>query len=382
MAGSPLEQLRKGSLNVAVHEGHWDCTICSTRGILGRHKICPSCGLPRPQNVKFYLPDEDTTVNDEALLEQARKGPDWICDYCEASNAADSSRCHQCAAERDSQRQQVVKEYDTSAVPTSGDVGEDPASVREPPVVAVAVPAAATPATSGSGCYRLFLPVLGAVFAVILLIVYLSWPRQREMTVQEQRWQRSVIVEQLQAVQEEGWSIPNGGRRLSQRQAVHHHNRVLDRHETRTREVKEQVQVGTEEYVSGKRDLGNGFFEDIISTRPVYETRTRTETYREPVYREEPVYQTKYKYEIDRWRPLRTERLQATDTDPVWPVLNLEERQRAGPRNEKYSLVLTDAEDNRHEFNTTLDHWRRFPKGARCEVKMVMGNVREVKRME
>ena len=69
-------------------------------------------------------------------------------------------------------------------------------------------------------------------------------------------------------------------------------NPFFDHYETRTRTVK--VKEGEERYVSGQRDKGNGYFEDVYSTRPVYEDR-------EEEYRDVPVYQTKYLYTVYEW---------------------------------------------------------------------------------
>ena len=49
---------------------------------------------------------------------------------------------------------------------------------------------------------------------------------------------------------------PAAGRLLSEREEIHHYDQVLDHYETRQRDVEEQVQVGTETYVCGQRDLG------------------------------------------------------------------------------------------------------------------------------
>ena len=61
--------------------------------------------------------------------------------------------------------------------------------------------------------------------------------------------------------------IPPDGRYISEEEAIRRYDQVFVRNETRTRQVSEQVQTGTRDYVCGQRDLGNGFFEDITAKR-------------------------------------------------------------------------------------------------------------------
>jgi hypothetical protein len=67
---------------------------------------------------------------------------------------------------------------------------------------------------------------------------------------------------------------------------------------------------------------------EIISQRPVYRTETKTETYQEPVYRDEPIYATKYYYEIDIWQYAFSYNTSGNDKDPYWKEFELEELQR------------------------------------------------------
>jgi hypothetical protein len=49
---------------------------------------------------------------------------------------------------------------------------------------------------------------------------------------------------------------------------------------------------GAEQVKAGRRDLGNGFFEDVYRD--------------EPIYRERPVYRTRVSYDVQRWVPDRS----------------------------------------------------------------------------
>ena len=203
-----------------------------------------------------------------------------------------------------------------------------------------------------------------ALVALIGLIAFLSWPRYRTVKPVAFHWERTIQVEDFRTVQESGWAVPSGGRVTSQRVEVHHFNQVLDHYETRTRQVSEQVQTGTETYVSGQRDMGNGYFEDIESTRPIYETRTRTETYQEPIYRSVPVMATKYGYDIERWLKNRDERAAGDDQKPRWPDVKLKPKERNGPRQARYTVGFQDDRGQRHDRPTSEAEFLQYQKGA------------------
>lgn len=185
------------------------------------------------------------------------------------------------------------------------------------------------------------------------------------MTVTGFSWERSVRIEQYTTVQEEDWSIPAGGRHVSERREVKYYEDVLDYYETRTREVSEQVQTGTHTYVCGSRDLGNGYFEDIECTEPVYETRYRTESYQEPVYRSEPVYGTKYTYLIDKWVFSRQPSSSGTNRSATWPEFGLNGNEREAGRTQKYIVKLTDDEGNTQPLELSFDQWQTLHEGQK-----------------
>lgn len=363
---------------MAVHEGRWDCQYCGTTGILGRHKACTNCGRSRPSGTKFYLLKEGDEVADEKLVQQAKIGPDWICEFCGSSNPANVDICQSCNAPREGvSPQQTVKEYDLGEAPDSGDMDLDQ-PVERP---------STTPTPKKKSRKGPVIGIAGIIGAVIMLclcigIAFLVFGGQNtEATVSGFSWQRTVAVEAFQTVVEEDWEVPQGGRILRQQEEVHHYEEVLDHYETRSREVSERVQVGERTYVCGQRDLGNGFFEDIECTEPVYETQYRTETFEEPIYREEPVYQTKYTYEIDKWVVTRTEAAGNNDHSAFWPETNLADDEREGERTETYIIYFTDSDGKEYEYETTESEWRGFEIGQGVTLKLdaLGNNVEEVK---
>jgi len=343
---------------MAIREGRWDCTQCGTVGIRGRHRVCPNCGHPRPEKVRFYLPNETKIVEDEALIQQAKVGPDWICDYCGASNQADKKSCKQCDALRDESRTQEVKAYKLGEVPREGDEADEPIPLPPAPKETAEKPSAATSRTG-------WLVPLALVFLCLCGTWFLFFRSTNvNATVTGFEWERTIQVEELKTLIEEDWQIPTGGRYISEEKAIHHYDQVFVRNETRTREVSEQVQVGTRSYVCGQKDLGNGFFEDINCQEPTYQTKTRTETYQEPIYQDVPVYDTKYSYEIDRWVDGRLEKETGTTQNPEWPLIYLTDVEREGQRRESYKVEFTDTDSTRYPIEMELERWKSFSLGG------------------
>jgi hypothetical protein len=351
---------------MTVREGRWDCQYCAATGILGRFKSCNSCGRSRPEGTKFYLPADECAVSDAALLNQAQLGPDWVCEFCSSSNAANRTTCNACAAPKGTSPSQQVKEYQTGEAPRSGDMDM---SAPPPPRSdkKQKKDKSGAPPWLWGGCAALvaflFLCICGS-------LILSRMNSDVEATVSQLQWERTIAVEAYQTVTESDWNVPTNGRLLSQREEIHHYDQVLVGYENRQREVSEQVQVGEESYVCGQRDMGNGFFEDIQCSRPIYGTQSRTESYQEPIYRQDPVYQTKYTYEIDKWVVVRTERANGARGQAQWPEMKLSAGEREGKRSEAYTVHLTDKNGKSYSLEMPFEEWRRLEVGATYTVKV------------
>lgn len=378
---------------MGIQEGRWDCTYCGTRGILGRLMACPNCGQRRPEDIKFYLPEDAPDISDEEQLKRAKAGPDWICEYCGASNSAIEQVCTQCGAERSEAVSQEVKEYSLEERPHFGDEGPAPDAADDPyadtPYAveqsytasfldddepSSSPPAPNEPEEEGSKkkWFKPFAIVAAIIVACIMpALFFFLMPQTVEAQVSGVEWERSIDVEVYKTVVEEDWSVPSGGRRLDSWREVHHHEEVIDHYETKTREVSEKVKVGTERYKCGTRDLGNGYFEDKYCTRDKYETRYRTETYEEPVYRKEPVYQTKYRYEIDKWVHDRTREEEGTDYNPQWPRVSIGKNEREGEREEEYTVYFVGKKKGKtYEVDLPFEEWKTYKEGQTHKLKI------------
>ena len=289
---------------MAIREGKWRCPYCSIVN-RGASMACPGCGATRDEDVAFFLEDDAPEVTDEALLARARAGADWQCRFCGADNPPDRDHCRNCGAERGTAPSRPVVDVSLEApLPTAV------------PVASVAV------------APRRFRPAAAAVLLLLVAFVvaaaYLGLRRTEEtLTVAGFEWERKVAVEAWRTVREQAWegSVPARVRIVARRQEVHH---------------TERDQVGTRQVKAGRRDLGNGFFEDVYRD--------------EPIYRERPVYRTRVSYDVQRWVPDRTVRATGQDHAAHWPDAALRGGEREASRTEKLVVVLSGKRTYRMEL--------------------------------
>lgn len=349
---------------MAIHVGRWDCTTCGYKGVRGPETECANCGADRPKNVKFYMAAEEDIVQDPAVLRRARGAADWRCSFCTQNNPDEVKVCKDCGNPRSTADKQLeVKTYTTANVPRSGDGTRDlskPVEKKAPP-------------TNKKGCFI----ALGVVTIVAIFLHVLSLNKTIEVQVQGFEWKQSIQVEEQRTVQEEDWSIPAGGTINTSFEAIHHYDQILDHYETRTR--TEQRSVGTEEYVCGKKDLGNGYFEDKYCTRTIYEDYEVE--YEKPIYRKEPVYRIKYRYTIDRWFDINSIVTQDKNHLPKWgntvkirSNASLRETGRTGT----YTVIVVDEKKETHAHEIPLSWWQKL--AIKDKIKAKRGKLTQVYR--
>lgn len=297
-----------------IKEGRWRCPNCAALN-RGQDVKCPGCGQAR-ENVEFEYDETAAAVTAADELAVARGGTDWVCAFCGTSNRAGQTVCRQC-----------------SAAASDGTKRQE----RDLPLGPVAPARAPAPSSPWPG--RL---LLGFVALLLLLGWIGSRESNRQLTLESASWMRTIEVEQQLPVKEEGWSLPAGARELSRTQAVHHYVSVPIGTRPVTKVTHEKVKVGTRKQKTGVKDMGNGYFKEIYEEVPVYEQRRREHVVQETVYRKDPIYQTRYTYEVMKWKTVRTEKAAAEDTSPVWPDSKLGPGDREGTRAEGYRCVFKD----------------------------------------
>lgn len=354
-------------------EGLWDCSYCGNKGIKGSVRECPSCGRPRDAKTKFYLPKKYSYVPEEKA-QKINRNPDWVCRYCgESLNSDNDEFCKSCGAARTDENltyHEAQKKEEAKAPLNNGyqakevDNKQAAGNVYEPKYVADNVYEDKKEETSK----RLNLNwnrIISILLALVILAtgIYFLIPKEKTITIEELRWERTIQIELLKTFDESDWSLPIGARCKRVQSELYGYEQVLDHYETRTREVPHQRISGYEEYVVGTRDLGNGYFEEVTSSRPVYETYYETETYQEPIYRDEPIYKDKYYYEIDRWVYERSVDTSGNDKNVYWGEVDLGYKEREGSRIERYYIKGLEKKGKEMEVTIEYDVWKELTSG-------------------
>ena len=342
---------------MAIREGRWDCQYCASKAILGRHKACPVCTAPRERGTKFYLPEDAKIIEDSDLLGYAQMGPDWICAYCNTNNPASNRHCSSCNNLREEKVEtQAVKDYALNAVPDSGDMTFDDEPEPEPDDPHATF--RPKPASQSNNRNRILMGAGLLLVACVVLVWFMTRTSTANATLQGYEWERAVEIQTLTTVTEEGWELPADAFVISESEEIRGYDDVIVGYTNEPRQVAEQVYVGDNTYVCGQRDLGNGFFEDIMCTEPIYETEYSTVYEDVPVYEQVPIYDTYYTYEVDKWVTTRTERLTGADQNSEWPEYALESNEREGETYERYIAIFLDENGRTHRYE--VPSFRQF----------------------
>ena len=341
---------------MAIREGRWKCSHCDTEN-MGRDTDCKSCGSVRGKDVKFYLPENAPEVTQASQLKDATSGPDWNCSHCGTNNRSYKDSCGQCGSGKD------------AVAPKAEESEPEPVLlIKEKSTVDL----------------KQFAPVgvLIAACIAMCLFFYIAFSSYEVgATVTDKNWAHTIHTENYVTVRESDWDIPSGGRYVSEDTRVRSYVSVLSHYETRTRQVSERVQTGSRTVISGHRDLGNGYFEDIEHEEPMYETEYHTETYEDPVYVDKPIYDTMYTYDIDRWVDGIDIRSSGNDENTNWPNFIPTTVSRESRRSTDY--VLHFVQDDKEEISyrcPNKDDWLRHKVSSKVRLtRNRMGMVYEVK---
>lgn len=179
---------------------------------------------------------------------------------------------------------------------------------------------------------------MGVLACGVLAFLFFS-KHDESVQLVEKNWSRSVEVEQFSAVRSSDWcdAMPPDAYQVSR---------------TREQRSTHQIPAG-QDCVDVRSDMGDGTF-----------TKRRECT---PRYRNEPVFDTKCSYFINRWRPLRTDRLAgAANLTPAWPTpllantlfpANSLGAQRLGARQEIYRIKVQSKQGKSWHCDLSPDVW-------------------------
>ncbi len=352
-------------------EGLWDCPYCDTKQIKGSLRECQNCGRARDENTKFYLPSQINYVSEENST-RINRNPDWICPYCNSLNSDSNSVCESCGSSRTSEnldyfshKKKQEEEHRSQTEEYASDDSSDN-SYDNKFMSTILKPRSAR---SKKKPWKIVISIF-MVLALFTGLVLLLIPKNEQITITGFEWERFIRIERYQTIQESSWTLPTEARLLYSKEEISHYISVIDHYETRTKQVEKQRIAGYEEYVSGYKDLGNGYFEEIISKRPIYEVYYETEYYKEPVYVQQPVYQTKYYYEIDKWIYERTIESKGKDKEPYWAEEILFDDERISEKIENYYIVGINKKDKVKKIKLSYEDWTNLEIGQTVKLKV------------
>lgn len=354
-----------------IIELRWDCGECSTTGILGRNKQCPSCGSPREKGEmdmtglgrSSYTAggyNKAATVTDAELIDLATAGADWFCTHCESGNRGDGDKCSGCGAPRygDPDEDHPVLTGGHRDVIIGDDPWED--GYESPDINPEYIPPAPTPRTPPPRPVplRRYEPdpvddymaaarqrreqqtlLFGGGIAVlaVLVIGFIVWAfatHEVSGTVTAMAWEQSTHREHWTTYTTREWQDETRERReiepvngsgersgmtlLGGCREEHHHDEqyVCGSHQECTPRYR------SESYDCGETcsDNGNGFA--TCTTKTCYRDVPDGEDCRTvDDYCDRPIYETKCDYETQAWRRAQTETDRGSGTRTTWPEI-------------------------------------------------------------
>ena len=308
----------------------WTCPHCESENF-GPRKFCNGCGAPQPEGVEFHQAAQEVLLTDKGEIARAKAGPDVHCPYCRARNPGDASFCSACGGNLEGGEERAS--------------GEVLGAHKKDEQLDVACPSCATlnPATALNciGCgdsltkpkpesrkakspqKRTPVGALLGIGALIIVAVFV-WiflsqrTKERIGTVENVTWMRSIPVEALIDIEDEGWMdeipAPPEAEIVSCTEQLR---------ETVADPVSDSIEVCGTPYTV---DTGTGFGEVVQDCE--YE-----------------VYSEWCTFTVIDWGVVDTVTLSGGDLDPKWPQAQLIEGQRLGDGEESFEItLLTDGD--------------------------------------
>jgi hypothetical protein len=302
--GAPHAPVCYDASRMGIRMGYWDCLACGNKRIRGPDRQCSGCGQPRSPEVQFYTDESAPEVDDPELLKRAKSGADWHCPYCGADNPRGVTSCVGCGASAEGAKNRQERL-----------ILDQPKAPPPKPVK-----------SAGRKALAIVLGVLG--FVAFLAWFFVFRTSALAVEVEGKKWRKTIVVERLETQRHEDWddAVPSGARRLG----------------TTTKKKTVKVQDGTEKVKVGKKDLGNGLFEDVYEDKPRYVEREVSASW--------------VTYEIDRWVQGRTLKEERTDgTEPPWPSFSPGLKERAGAKKSEIVLGLKGSDGKSYEYELDAD---------------------------
>jgi hypothetical protein len=337
-------------------ELYWSCANCGNEN-LGSNRYCTSCGNPQPQNVDFHQGSKQQILTDAQKIKQAKAGADVYCGSCGTRNDASNAKCTQCGSElkgaaKRASAGKVVGAYSAGApdTVTCANCGsKNPgsrlkcqncgSSLRHgAPTKTKAAPSSPSVPVNKSA-----LAIGAALILLLCAAVYFLFLRTETLTavVSDVRWERSVVIEAFDAVQQEDWrsDLPADAENVSCSQEVSY--------------------VQSEPPSSGRYD-------EVCGTPYTVETGSGfAEVVQDCEYQ---VYEDYCSFTTYTWTNLRTVEVDGSSLSPQWPSPSLSSNQRLGEQSASYACIF-EADGNTYTYTTeSLQEFQRCEIGSRWQL--------------
>jgi len=316
--------------------------------------------------VAFEQATEEALITDKEEIARAKAGPDVHCAFCGTRNPAGAEKCSQCGADLSSatarESGQVLGAFrDGSAqqvkCPSCG--APNPASAYKCSQCSARLPRAQRPkpteprkqtkprkakaSTTRPMSKGLKIGIIAGIALMLLACVILftvlnPWRSTEQATgvVQGFSWSRSIEIEALRDVSDEGWrdKIPSGASVGRCTQKYHH---------TQDNPVPGAEEVCGTPYTV---DKGSGYGEVVQDCQ----------------YK---VYADWCTYTTQQWAKVDTITRDGTDAFPRWPDPALNARQRPGDRDETYRVFFDTGERTVTYRTSDPNEFSRFEVGEK-----------------
>ncbi len=337
-------------------QNEWTCPNCNTRN-KGGSKTCENCGAPQPENVKFELPSEQKFVTDENQIKAAQAGADIHCPFCGTRNPATAKACSQCGGDltggqaREAGRLMQAPPPQPKVVKCPHCGNENAGSNTVCSNCGSPLPGAAQvqSAAPGAGAAKpktrktnwlLIGGIIGflAICCIAIAVIFFLPTKSVQATVTDVRWQTSVPVQEIQAVDHSN----EAGSPPSDAYDVSCHDESKD--------VCEQKTI----------DKGNGYSE------VVEDCHTETQQY--------------CSYTVDQWTTIQTYSLDGNDLQPVYDTPNISSSQRLGDASEDLTVTFSTTDGDQKTYSPdTISEFQKFSIGSTWTLKMnALGGVTSV----
>jgi DNA-directed RNA polymerase subunit RPC12/RpoP len=333
----------------------WVCPNCSTRNP-GPKKSCINCGAPQPENVQFGRAVDEQLVTDRESIQAAQAGADFVCPYCGTRNSAMAKICVQCGGDLvEAKRRASGAELTANTGPrevsctncgTVNPVSRSNCSKCGSPFPRTAPPtplAAAAKTSVGAQRRASRWWLWAAIGAVVLLCIgavmmFVVPTASMAATVSDVRWETSVPVQDMQAVQHsnESGSPPSGAYDVS----CH----------TEDKEVCQERVV----------DQGNGFGE------VVQDCHTESTQY--------------CSYTVDEWKTIQIYTLDGHNYSPVYAQPSVAAGQRLGDQQAEYTVFFETEAGQKTYSPSDLADFSQFRVGSTWNLSLsAVGGILDVK---